>query len=192
VRADRHSRSIAQLRRRFRRPTNAADKLARHVGTRVVRGKVSVGSNGTYICTTVEALRQQYGHRQHWFGDLDARETRELYHELLPRQLLENDAIDLAERARLAVAARRAARLYARERALLPVSLSCELLDGMRTLMKKGTFQPGGLSEKQIWEKYYGAIQGQGGDGDVQDQIYMMVLQKSCTSNAAVDQLMGF
>lgn len=180
----RHSRSIAQLRRKIRRPIGV-----RIVPKTLASGTVAVGANGTYVCTTVEALRQQHGQRKHWYGDLDARATRELYHELLPRHLLEDDAIELAERARLAVAARRAARLYARERALLPVSLSCELYDGWRTFMKQGTFQPGGLSEDQIWQKYQNAFQGQG--SDAQNQIYMMVLEKSCTSNAAVDQLMG-
>lgn len=181
----RHSRSIAQLRRNFRRPV----EVRTTVPGALAPGAVSIGANGTYVFTTVEALRQQHGQRKHWFGDLDARATRELYHELLPRHLLEDDAIELAERARLAVAARRAARLYARERALLPVALSCEFYDGMRTFMKQGTFQPGGLSEDQIWQKYQNAFQGQG--SDVQNQIYMMVLEKSCTSNAAVDQLMG-
>ena len=33
------------------------------------------GTNGSYVFTTVEALRRQHGQRRHWFGDLDAREV---------------------------------------------------------------------------------------------------------------------
>jgi len=180
----RHSRGVAQLRGKIRRPMGIL-----HALEQATSGTVSVGVNGSHVYTTVEALRRHRGQRKSWFGDLDARATRELYHELLPRGLLEDDAIDLAERARMAVKARHAARLYARERSQLPVSLSCEFADGLRTFMKQGKFQPGGLSEEQIWQKYQSAGAGQG--DDVQRQIYLKVLEKSCTSNAKVDRLMG-
>ncbi|EOD36881.1 hypothetical protein EMIHUDRAFT_420881 [Emiliania huxleyi CCMP1516] len=193
----RHSRTLASLRRSFRAPsargTSARGGAAAAGGG---AGAVAVGgTNGSYVFTTVEALRRQHGQRRHWFGDLDARETRRLYHELLPRQLLDGEesvyeehGLPVEERARLAVAARRAARLYARERAHLPVALSCEIVDGVRTLMAQGSFQPGGLSEEQIFAKYAAKL-GEGG-GDV-EQVYRMMLLKSCASNAHVDRLMG-
>ena len=54
--------------------------------------------------------------------------------------------------------------------------------------MAQGSFQPGGLSEEQIFAKYAAKL-GEGG-GDV-EQVYRMMLLKSCASNAHVDRLMG-
>ena len=86
--------------------------------------------------TTVEGLRRLHGPRRSWWGDLDAFEARALYKSLLPTQLLDDDADALpgatvVERARLAVQARRAARLYVRERVVLPIALACEVRDGV-------------------------------------------------------------
>ena len=103
--------------------------------------------------TTVEMLREQLGGRQRWWGDLSAAEARQLYHSLLPWYLLDDrlaGALSLSERARLAVTARHAARLYVRERALLPLAIGCELFDGARQLWEHGTFQPQGMSEEQV------------------------------------------
>ena len=164
--------------------------------------------NATSVPTTVEQLRLSYGHRQNWlWGDLDACATRRLYHELLPTQLLEEDSsLPMPERARLAVAARRAARLYARERGTLPVSLSSGLLDGMRALLQQGSFQPDGLSEEQIWAKYarqwglpeeallklVGGLRDEGSNiEDFDEEFFQLVLKKSCTSNEFVDCLVG-
>lgn len=80
------------------------------------------------IITTLDGLRWQHGRRGHWWGDLTAVETRIVYHELLPKQLLEEieaneDFVRVEELARLASEARHAARLYARERSSLPIRL---------------------------------------------------------------------
>jgi len=165
--------------------------------------------NASIVPTTVEQLRLSYGHRQNWlWGDLDACATRQLYHELLPTQLLEDERIPTHERARLAVAARRAARLYARERGTLPVALSSGLLDGMRVLIQQGTFQPDGLSEEQIWAKYarqhglpedalhklVGRQRGDPSDATalgIDNDFFELVLRKSCSSNRYVDRLVG-
>merc|ERR1719424_494931 len=85
----------------------------------------------------------------------------------------------------IAVAARRAARLYARERSLLPVTLASQLLDGVRLFAAKGCWQPDGLSEEDIFRKYT-----QGHD-EVTDDIYYVILKKSCTSNECVDAMLG-
>lgn len=141
--------------------------------------------NGTAwgLYTTVEELREAYGEGR----TLSAVETRELYHSLLPTQLLEHgDQSTLPERAQLAIKARHAARLYARERAKLPVTISSELMDGVRTFMKQGRFQKAGLSEEQIWQKYAGCSSPH----EVHDdEIYRTILQKACTSNQHVDKL---
>ena len=69
---------------------------------------------------------------------VDVADTRALYHALLPTELLDDEfeaeGYTLAEKAEIAIAARRAARLYARERALLPVHLClcshlCAIID---------------------------------------------------------------
>jgi len=84
--------------------------------------------------TSVEELRDFYGPRQNWWGDYNARETRELYKSLLPTRLLDAEYVypgahTVEERARVAVAARRAAKMYARERGLL---LEASALPGPR------------------------------------------------------------
>jgi len=147
--------------------------------------------------TTVEELRLLYGERQHWYGDLNARATRELYHRLIPTQLLNDDSdLPLAQRARRAVAARRAARLYARERTILPVALGSQLVDGVRVLANQGRFQPDGLSEDQIWSKYASqhgvSLHEEGCLPDCLDEsLLQTVLRKSCSCNRFVDQLAG-
>jgi len=156
------------------------------------------------LATTVEELRAQHGHRQRWWGDLSPADGRRLYHSLLPTSLLDDErsaALPLGARAKLAVAARRAARLYVRERTVLPAALSCELLDGARTLLRHGTFQSGGLSEAQVWDKY---AEEAGIDpeelerssssftpGEKHAEVFYTVLHKACSSNKNVDQLVG-
>lgn len=145
-------------------------------------------SNYTY--TSLDELRAFYGPRQNWWGDFDARQTRELYHSLLPTRLLEEDLrLSVEERARMAVAARRAARLYARERGALPVTLACQLLDGLRVFCAQGTWQPDGLSEEQIFAKY--AEQFGVSPDACHDDVYQTILRKSCTSNMHMDAMVG-
>ena len=116
------------------------------------------------------------------------------YHSLLPTELLtEECTLPLEDRARIAVAARRAARLYARERGLLPVSLACALYDGLRGLVNEGAWQPQGLSDEQIFDKYaqqHGYTDGCC-DYECLEDVYYTILVKSCKSNSAVDALMG-
>lgn len=154
--------------------------------------------NASYVFTSVDELRAVYGGKQRWWGDLDAVATRELYHSLLPTGLIEDEARPLAQRARLAVSARRAARLYARERALLPLCTGSQLLDGFRQLLDHGSFQPNGLSEEQIFSKYaemhglvppswtddHAAVDD---DDEAYTDFYLTVLRKSCSTNAKVD-----
>lgn len=63
-----------------------------------------------------------------WWGDLNHIETRYVYHQLLPRQLLEDaqarkQDLCVEDLARAACMARHAARIYARERSSLPLRL---------------------------------------------------------------------
>jgi len=158
------------------------------------------GCNASYyVATSVDELRSVYGSRQRWYGDLDWVGTRELYHSLLPTHLIDDEALPLAKRARLAVSARRAARLYARERALFPLSKFSNLYDGLRVLMDHGTFQPEGLSEQQIFGKYaellgvdaplWDAPDGSAEEEEEYAEFYRTVLQKSCSTNVKVDEV---
>lgn len=154
------------------------------------------------VPTTVEELRRVYGTSRYPWGDLGANEARSLYHQLLPTTLLEDDlGLPLHERAQLAVAARKAAKLYVRERTLAPLAIGSELYDGMRQLYQRGSFQPQGLSEEQVWLKYAGvshpsllldsADASCGADVDALEDIFFTVLKKSCSSNPHVDFLSG-
>lgn len=143
---------------------------------------------------SVEELRETFGERQRWYGDLSAAETRALYHSLLPTSLLETEGehYSLEQRAHLAIAARRAARLYSRERALLPLAVGSELLDGLRQLLESGSFQVGGLTEDQIWRKYAGCTPSELADGDAfHEDVYYTVLRKACSSNRYIDSICG-
>lgn len=151
--------------------------------------------SGNYSFTTVDQLREFYGPRQNWWGDFDARQTRELYHSLLPTRLLDAElqlpgAHTVEERARMAVAARRAAKMYARERGVLPVTLASQLLDGMRVFCTSGSWQPDGLSEEQIIAKYAKQFGGTSLE-ECNDDLYYTILRKSCTTNVYIDSLVG-
>jgi len=160
---------------------------------------ISTNYNNTSLgwSTTVEELRAEYGARRRWWGDYSPRETRALYHALLPKSLLDEDAAEaaeysLAQRAELAIAARRAARLYARERAILPYALGSELLDGVRTLLEGGRFRKEGYSEEQIWEKYAGCLPSDLPDGaGFSEDVYLTILQKACSTNQYIDRMCG-
>jgi len=125
-------------------------------------------------------------------------ETRQLYHALLPTGLLEDEsaaaagAYSLQERAELAIAARRAAKKYARERSLLPVSMACAVLDGVRQLLAGGVFRPDGYSDEQIWLKYAGCSPSDLPEGAAfDDEVYRTILEKACSTNRHVDVWCG-
>ena len=146
---------------------------------------------------SVEALRHTFGsNKNKLWGDLDPVTTRRLYKTLLPRALLElyhchgASSEDLAP---LAYRARVAAKLYARERSTLPTRLGACLFDGVRQFRKYGSFQITGMSYDQIWEKYAKQVMQEGDWEDEEDltsKICYKILEKSCTSNAAVDSML--
>jgi len=154
------------------------------------------------VATTVEQLRALHGRSPTWWGDLTPAEARELYHSLLPYNLLNSSTpYTLGERARLAVAARHAARLYVRERTVLPATIGCELFDGARTLIKQGAFQPSGMTEDQIFAKYAAAAgldleelersASSAAPDEAHSEVFLTILRKACTTNRHVDHLVG-
>uniref|UniRef100_A0A7S1D2F8 RING-type domain-containing protein n=1 Tax=Cyclophora tenuis TaxID=216820 RepID=A0A7S1D2F8_CYCTE len=111
--------------------------------------------------TSVDALRKKFGENQNqMWGDLDARTCRRLYKTLLPKALLElyRVGIEPQDLAPLAYEARLAAKLYARERCVVPARLAAHSYDGFRHWKRYGRFQCTGMTYKQLWEKYRQAI----------------------------------
>jgi len=113
--------------------------------------------------TSQEGLREAFGsNRNKWWGDLDAKTARRLYKRLLfPTALSElvlelgDEIIRPEELAPLAYEARRAAKMYARERCRVPSRVGAYLFDGFRQWRKYGRFQPNGVSYEQLWIRYY-------------------------------------
>eukprot|EP00529_Nitzschia_sp_RCC80_P020797 CAMPEP_0113522752 /NCGR_PEP_ID=MMETSP0014_2-20120614/45356_1 /TAXON_ID=2857 /ORGANISM="Nitzschia sp." /LENGTH=399 /DNA_ID=CAMNT_0000420829 /DNA_START=131 /DNA_END=1330 /DNA_ORIENTATION=- /assembly_acc=CAM_ASM_000159 len=112
--------------------------------------------------TTLEGLRLAFGrNKNRVWGDLDATTSRRLYKSLLPNALCEL-VLELGMRpedlAPLAYKARKAAKLYARERCHLPARIAAQLFDGYRQWKTYGRFQVSGMSYDQIWNKYRSMI----------------------------------
>eukprot|EP00535_Pseudo-nitzschia_heimii_P001702 CAMPEP_0197187680 /NCGR_PEP_ID=MMETSP1423-20130617/16333_1 /TAXON_ID=476441 /ORGANISM="Pseudo-nitzschia heimii, Strain UNC1101" /LENGTH=363 /DNA_ID=CAMNT_0042639323 /DNA_START=40 /DNA_END=1131 /DNA_ORIENTATION=+ len=109
--------------------------------------------------TTLEGLRSTFGcNRNKLYGDLDAVTTRKLYITLLPTAVCElvlDVEVRPEELAPLAFEARKAAKLYARERCHVPARLLAKWYDGFRALKRYGRFQIEGMTYDQVFDKYY-------------------------------------
>ncbi|TFJ87406.1 hypothetical protein NSK_001738 [Nannochloropsis salina CCMP1776] len=153
------------------------------------------------LITTVDALRTRHGQGSFW-GDLNHVETRYVYHQLLPRHLLQDaqahpDALAVEDLARLASTARHAARLYARERSSLPLRLAAGLYDGFRHLSTFGRWSWTGMSYEEVWCKYESKIKkelteegraGQVGQEELNRMVAFRILEKSCETNSGFDR----
>lgn len=108
---------------------------------------------------TLDGLRATFGsNKNKVYGDLDAATTRRLYKSLLPTAVCElvlDVEVRPEELAQLAFEARKAAKLYARERCHVPVRLLANWYDGFRALKRYGRFQTEGMSYDQVFDKYY-------------------------------------
>ncbi|VEU38261.1 unnamed protein product [Pseudo-nitzschia multistriata] len=172
--------------------------------------------------TTLEGLRETFGsNRNKLYGDLDVATTRRLYKSLLPTAVCEL-VLDLEvkpeELAQLAYDARKAAKLYARERCHLPARVFANCYDGVRSFRRYGRFQVEGMSYDQIFNKYYErsarersmrkiSSQKKGEQGidigdvggtdvshgwdeeDIVTQTCMKILESACRTNPFIDQL---
>jgi len=113
--------------------------------------------------TSQEGLREAFGsNRNKWWGDLDANTARRLYKSLLFPSAISELVLELGdeivrpeELAPLAYEARKAAKMYVRERCRVPSRVGAYLFDGFRQLRKYGRFQPNGASYEQLWIRYY-------------------------------------
>lgn len=154
---------------------------------------------------SVQGLVQTFGGCSPW-GDLDAEATRHLYHTLLPRSLWalqEADILSAEELAPLAYQARVAAKEYARLRSRLPNRLLAMAFDGYRSWKRNGNpLNTKGLTWQDLWDKYEAQIVQEEFQSDLVQgkpiyidrealtkRIYMRILEKSCATNQAFDQM---
>eukprot|EP00980_Cylindrotheca_fusiformis_P008606 scaffold1830_cov117-Cylindrotheca_fusiformis.AAC.5 len=144
---------------------------------------------------SVEALQQTFG-RAPIFGDLTPEQTRRLYHTLLPRSLLglyEMGLMKPEELAPLAYNARIAAKEYARSRCNLSGRLITSAFDLYRGRFGKRS----SMSWEEIFKKYEAQIVEEvctnelkrPSDEDLTMQIYLRILERSCSTNQAFDSL---
>lgn len=145
---------------------------------------------------TVNILRQEYGERASWWGDLTTKQTRKLYQRLLPRVILSEDefkSLPLKDRAYIASMARYAAKLYTRERSTIPGRLLANLYDGARYALATGKLSWTGMSVVEIWRKYEDEVKAElTGDVDditLYDRLYERILARSCATNPLIDQI---
>eukprot|EP00526_Cylindrotheca_closterium_P014215 CAMPEP_0113628856 /NCGR_PEP_ID=MMETSP0017_2-20120614/14962_1 /TAXON_ID=2856 /ORGANISM="Cylindrotheca closterium" /LENGTH=347 /DNA_ID=CAMNT_0000539197 /DNA_START=334 /DNA_END=1378 /DNA_ORIENTATION=- /assembly_acc=CAM_ASM_000147 len=155
------------------------------------------------LYTSVEGLRNRFGRNSNrLWGDLDPVAARRLYHTMLPSALLwlAQTGVQPQDLAPLAYQARKAAKLYIRERSKVPARVGANLLDGFRQFCKNGKFQTQGMTYEQIWQKYRKVIMDEQTEEDfsagnnlkeedVAAQICYKILEKSCTTNSYIDEL---
>lgn len=173
--------------------------------------------------TTLEGLRATFGsNRNKLYGDLDVTTTRKLYITLLPTAVCElvlDVQVRPEELAQLAFEARKAAKLYARERCHVPARLLANWYDGFRALKRYGRFQINGMSYDQVFDKYYrrstmeralslsrnrteardlswsrgrktrNSDTGEWSEEDIVTQTCMKILESACRTNPLIDRL---
>jgi hypothetical protein len=158
---------------------------------------------------TFEALQSTFGAGPIW-GDLNAEETRRLYHTLLPRSLLglhEMGLMKPEELAPLAYEARIAAKEYARSRCVWTGRLVTAAFDQYRNLRDRGRFSSqSSMTWDEIWQKYEAQIVEEEcaeallnadtprrrkteDETTLTMRIYLRILERSCATNQAFDSL---
>jgi hypothetical protein len=149
--------------------------------------------------TNLENLRETFGSNQNkLWGDLDPSTARRLYRYLMPTALIQlvKVGVQPQDLAPLAYEARVAAKLYARERSIVPVRIAAVLYDGIRQLKRYGRFQSHGMTYDQVWEKYHKVIMDDSEDNicddlceqDVTAKICLKILERSCSTNESIDR----
>jgi hypothetical protein len=153
--------------------------------------------------TTLDGLRATFGsNKNKIYGDLNASNTRRLYRSLLPTAVCElvlDVEVRPEELAQLAFEARKAAKLYARERCHVPARWLANWYDGIRALKRYGRFQTEGMSYDQVFDKYYrrSALErssyrdesDEWTEEDIKTQTYMKILESACRTNPLIDRM---
>eukprot|EP01083_Nonionella_stella_P086546 240499_1 len=163
--------------------------------------------------SSIHTLKQTFGRNKHFlWGDLDGKNTRKLYHLLLPHfylSLYENHQnhlhsetrdinIPLADLAYFSFQARKVAKRYARERCVLTGRIGSKLYDSIRSLKKWGTWSTTGMTYQQAWNKYEKEVlkeielNGKHPTSiepfEVQNMIHLKILNSSCRTNKMMDE----
>ena len=163
---------------------------------------------------SLEALQSTFGTGKgigFFRGDLTPEQTRRLYHTLLPRSLLglyEMNLMKPQELAPLAYNARVAAKQYARSRCVWYARVATAAFDQYRNLRDRGQLRFGKKSSSMTWEEIWSKYEAQivaeeceheldeskspkkkFNEKDLTMRIYMRILEKSCATNKAFDQM---
>mmetsp|Transcript_43301 Transcript_43301/g.104660 ORF Transcript_43301/g.104660 Transcript_43301/m.104660 type:complete len:311 (+) Transcript_43301:158-1090(+) len=149
--------------------------------------------------TSLKSLRKVFGgNRNRLWGDLDPCSARRLYRSLMPRVLMElvKSGVQPEDLAPLAYKARVAAKLYARERSVVPARLAATVYDGIRQFKRYGRFQGCGMTYEQIWEKYQQLVMNDRAYRDYEDltekdltsKISLKIVERSCSTNESIDR----
>jgi hypothetical protein len=163
---------------------------------------------------SLEALQKTFGAAPSLWGDLTPEQTRRLYHTLLPRSLLALHEMGLMkpqELAPLAYEARIAAKQYARSRCTFPARIGTAAFDVYRNLRNRGRLGgPSSMTWQEIYKKYEVQIVQEEcalnnsntkddeskktsscviPEKDLTMRIYLRILEKSCVTNQAFDNL---
>lgn len=131
--------------------------------------------------------REKYGKRNHWWGDLDALNTRMLYHNLIRDFEVETSCMSDSELYKIScelITKRLVAKYYSRERARVPVLLFSVIFDMLRdhgdcsaeTIKKKYLEEMGldtnyeNVNNRELWEKII--LKAQSTNGLVDGLVY--------------------
>lgn len=166
--------------------------------------EITATSASQWAATDIDTLRDIFGtNRNTFWGDLDVETGRQLYHTLLPRALIRLHAqgVEPLELAPLAYKARVAAKEYVRERSRVPGRVTAVAIDGFRHLKNYGNWRSMGMTWDELWNKYERQILEEDlsakcasdmctlDDDDVTSQVCLRILERSCHTNRAIDEL---
>lgn len=130
-----------------------------------------------------------YGDRTSWWGDLNAQQTRILYHQLLPiyypYYLTDYSIQTLAIKA---FQTRKAVKQYARRHAYFHVRCLSTLVDIFHNLWEYRRWSPLGATYDELWHKYKTQLQEQHLEAS-NEQIAFTIVLKSCQTNEWIDFL---
>lgn len=142
---------------------------------------------------SVQELVFYYGDRAHWWGDWNARETRLMYHKLLPvYHPLYWSCGEMESLAYHAFLSRREAKKYARRRSRFYIRWFSRGMDGFRGLWRHQRWRPMGATFHELWNKYEQQLQQQYPfleQEELDHQVFMHILQKSCQTNPRIDSI---
>lgn len=130
-----------------------------------------------------------YGDRDCWWGDINACETRSLYHKLLPtyHSFYRMD-YDLYTLALKTFETRKAAKAYVRRLSFWHVRMSSIVFDKMRNVLVYNRWKD--TTFEELWDKYEKQVRQQYPHLDVEklhEETALTLIHKSCCTNQWVD-----